>query len=138
MAKFLSKDGKFYMRDGKLLRPTNILEVPIVTSNLTYNGKAQSPTIYGYDSNKMTMSGVTSGTDAGTYHITFTPKSGYKWSDDTSEAKGISWAIAQEVFIRNCTMPNMGEHVVRSVDDEAYVLGPIIFYDKNGDYLIKT
>ena len=48
MAKFLSKDGKFYMREGKLLRPTNILEVPIVTANLTYNGKVQSPTIYGY------------------------------------------------------------------------------------------
>ena len=95
MAKFLSKDGKFYMRDGKLLRPTNILEVPIVTANLTYNGKAQSPTIYGYDSNKMTMSGVTSGTNVDTYHITFTPKSGYEWDDGTSEAKGISWAIAK-------------------------------------------
>ena len=77
MAKFLSKDGKFYMRDGKLLRPTNILEVP-VTSNLTYNGNAQSPTIYGYDENTMTMGGVTSATDAGTYQITFTPKSGYE------------------------------------------------------------
>ena len=78
MAKFLSKYGKFYMREGKLLRPTNILEVPISTANLTYNGNAQSPTIYGYNSNKM----------------------------------------------------NMGEHVVRSVDDEAYILGPITFYDK--------
>ena len=95
MAKFLSKYGKFYMRDGKLLRPTNILEVPIVTTNLTYNGTAQSPTIYGYDSNKMTMSGVTSGTDVGTYHITFTPKSGYEWSDGTSGAKDIYWAISK-------------------------------------------
>lgn len=95
MAKFLSKDGKFYMREGKLLRPTNILEVPIVTSNLTYNGKAQSPTIYGYDENTMTMSGVTSGTDVGTYHITFTPKSGYEWSDGTSETKTISWSITK-------------------------------------------
>lgn len=95
MAKFLSKYGKFYMRDGKLLHPANILEVPIVATNLTYNGNAQSPAIYGYDSNKMTMSGVTSGTDAGTYHIAFTPKSGYEWDDGTSEAKGISWAIAK-------------------------------------------
>ena len=78
MAKFLSKDGKFYMREGKLLHPANILEVPIVTSNLTYNGNAQSPTIYGYDENTMTMGGVTSGTDIGTYQIAFTPKSGYE------------------------------------------------------------
>ena len=95
MTKFLSKDGKFYMRDGKLLRPTNILEVPIVTSNLTYNGTAQSPTIYGYDENTMTMSGVTSATDIGTYQITFTPKSGYEWSDGTSETKHISWSITK-------------------------------------------
>ena len=93
MAKFLSKDGKFYMRDGKLLRPTNILEVPIVTTNLTYNGKVQSPTIYGYDENTMTMSGVTSGTDLGTYHITFTPKSGYEWSDGSTTTKNIAWKI---------------------------------------------
>lgn len=95
MAKFLSKDGKFYMREGKLLRPTNILEVPIVTTNLTYNGKSQSPTIYGYDENTMTMGGVTSGTNVGTYQITFTPKSGYEWSDGTSGAKDIYWAISK-------------------------------------------
>lgn len=93
MTKFLSKDGKFYMREGKLLRPANILEVPIVTSNLTYNGTAQSPTIYGYDSNKMTMGGVTSGTDIGTYQITFTPKSGYEWSDGSTTTKNITWKI---------------------------------------------
>ena len=93
MAKFLSKDGKFYMRDGKLLHPANILEVPIVTSNLTYNGNAQSPTIYGYDENTMTMGGATSGTDIGTYQITFTPKSGYEWSDDTSGTKTFTWSI---------------------------------------------
>ena len=95
MAKFLSKDGKFYMREGKLLRPTNILEVPIVTANLTYNGTAQSPTIYGYNENTMTMGGVTSGTDIGTYQITFTPKSGYEWSDGTSETKTIFWSITK-------------------------------------------
>lgn len=95
MTKFLSKDGKFYMREGKLLHPANILEVPIVATNFIYNGKAQSPTIYGYDENKMTMSGATSGTDLGTYHITFTPKSGYEWSDGTSETKTISWSITK-------------------------------------------
>lgn len=93
MTKFLSKDGKFYMREGKLLHPANILEVPIVTSNFTYNGKAQSPTIYGYDENTMTMGGVTSGTDIGTYQITFTPKSGYEWSDGSTTTKTITWKI---------------------------------------------
>ena len=93
MAKFLSKDGKFYMQEGKLLHPANILEVPIVTSNLTYNGTAQSPTIYGYDENTMTMGGVTSGTAIGTYQITFTPKSGYEWSDGSTTTKSATWKI---------------------------------------------
>ena len=93
MAKFLSKDGKFYMRDGKLLHPTNILEVPIVATNLTYNGNAQSPAIYGYNENTMTMGGVTSGINAGNYEVTFTPKSGYEWSDGSTTTKNITWKI---------------------------------------------
>lgn len=94
MTKFLSKDGKFYMQNGKLLRPTNILEVP-VTSNLTYNGKAQSPTIYGYDENTMTIGGVTSGTNVGNYIVTFTPKNGYQRTDGSSDTKNVNWTIAK-------------------------------------------
>ena len=93
MAKFLSKDGKFYMRDGKLLRPTNILEVPIVATNLTYNGKVQSPTIYGYNENTMTIGGTTSAVNPGSYTITFTLKDGYCWADDTTTAKSVIWWI---------------------------------------------
>ena len=93
MSKFLSKDGKFYMRDGKLLRPTNILEVPIVTTNLTYNGKVQSPTIYGYNENTMTIGGTTSAVNPGSYTITFTLKDGYCWADDTTTAKSVIWWI---------------------------------------------
>ena len=97
MAKFLSKDGKFYMRDGKLLRPTNILEVPIVATNLTYNGKVQSPTIYGYNENTMTIGGTTSAVNAGSYTTTFTPKDGYCWADDTTTAKSVIWSIGKAV-----------------------------------------
>lgn len=115
MTKFLSKDGKFYMRDGKLLRPTNILEVP-VTSNLTYNGNAQSPAIYGYDENTMTMSGVTSGTDAGTYHITFTPKSGYEWSDGTSDTKNVNWTIEKATI---ATVPSQSNTLTYTSRDQS-------------------
>ena len=33
----------------------------------------------------MTLGGVTTGTNAGTYTATFTPKDKYKWSDGTTD-----------------------------------------------------
>lgn len=63
MAKFLSKNGKFYMRDNKFLTPANILEIPIVVSNLTYNGEEQSPSITGYDANNINIGELTNGTN---------------------------------------------------------------------------
>ena len=48
--------------------------VPTQNGVLTYNGQAQSPSWNSYDPNAMTLGGVTTGTDAGTYTATFTPK----------------------------------------------------------------
>ena len=36
---------------------------------------------------------MTSGTDAGTYTATFTPKDPYKWTDGTTTAKQVQWTI---------------------------------------------
>lgn len=69
--------------------------IPTQSGTLTYNGSAKSPTWSNYDSSKMTIGGTTSATDAGTYTVTFAPKSGYKWFDGTTAAKNATWTIGK-------------------------------------------
>lgn len=71
------------------------ISVPTVSGSLTYNGQAQSPTLTGYDSDKMVLSGDTSGTNAGSYTAVVTPTAQYKWADGSTEAKNIPWSIAK-------------------------------------------
>ena len=68
-----------------------IQAVPAQSGSLTYTGSTQSPTWKGYDSSMMTIGGVTSGINAGTYTATFTPIGKYVWTDGTQEAKSVSW-----------------------------------------------
>lgn len=75
--------------------PSTPIDVPTVSGTLTYTGEAQSPTWSGYDEEEMTIGGETSGTNAGTYTATFTPKAGYKWSDGTNTAKSVRWSIGK-------------------------------------------
>lgn len=72
-----------------------INSIPTQAGSLTYTGKAQSPQWNGYDAEKLTIGGVTSGTDAGSYNATFTPRKGYTWSDGTSGAKSAAWSIGR-------------------------------------------
>lgn len=74
---------------------STINTIPSQSGTLTYTGSAQSPVWNGYDTEKLTMGGVTSGTDAGTYTATFTPKDGYKWSDGTADAVSVTWTISK-------------------------------------------
>lgn len=71
------------------------ISVPTVSGSLTYNGQAQSPTLTGYDADKMVLSGDTSGTNAGSYTEVVTPTEQYKWADGSTEAKDIQWSIAK-------------------------------------------
>lgn len=71
--------------------------VPTQNGNLTYNGSAQSPAWNSYNPDIMTLGGVTSGTDAGTYTATFTPKDGYSWEDGSSAAKSVTWTITRAI-----------------------------------------
>lgn len=73
------------------------ISVPTVSGSLTYNGQAQSPTLTGYDSDKMVLSGDTSGTNAGSYTAVVTPTAQYKWADGSTEAKDIQWSIAKAI-----------------------------------------
>jgi len=71
------------------------LTVPTQSGTLTYNGDAQAPTLSNYDANKMTLGGVTSKTDAGSYTATVTPKDDYMWTDGTITAKNVTWTIGK-------------------------------------------
>ena len=71
------------------------MTVPTQKNSLTYTGSAQSPTWNNYDSGKMTLGGTTSGTNAGSYNATFTPKTNYKWADGSTGAKTVAWSIAK-------------------------------------------
>ena len=67
--------------------------VPTQNGVLTYNGQAQSPSWNSYNPDTLTLGGVTTGTNAGTYTATFTPKDPYKWTDGTTTAKQVQWTI---------------------------------------------
>lgn len=72
-----------------------INSVPTQAGILTYTGAAQSPSWNGYDTEKLTIGGTTSGTNAGSYVATFTPKEGYEWADGTKTAKSVTWTISK-------------------------------------------
>jgi hypothetical protein len=70
-----------------------LADVPSQSKTLSYTGSKQVPTWIGFDSNKMTISGVTESTNAGTFNAKFTPTANYKWSDNTIGAKTVQWKI---------------------------------------------
>lgn len=71
------------------------ITVPTTSSSFTYDGNQKTPVWSGYDSSKMTMSGNSTGTNAGSYTVSFTPTANYKWSDGTTAAKSVTWSIAK-------------------------------------------
>lgn len=67
--------------------------VPSQSGTLTYNGSEQIPKWNNYDSTKLDLDGVTSGTNAASYTAKFTPKSGYCWTGGSTAAKNVTWKI---------------------------------------------
>lgn len=78
-----------------MVNKKTISAVPSQSGALTYNGSNQSPTWSGYSATQMTIGGTTSGTNAGSYTATFTPKANYRWADGTTTAKSVSWSIGK-------------------------------------------
>lgn len=77
------------------IQRASISTVPSQSGTLTYNGAAQTPSWLNFDNTMLTIGGNTSGTNAGTYTATFTPKSNYRWSDGTTTAKSVTWSIGR-------------------------------------------
>lgn len=71
------------------------IPVPSQSGSLTYTGSQHSPSWNNYSSSKMTLSGTSTATNAGTYGAVFTPKSNYQWADGTTAAKTVNWTIAK-------------------------------------------
>ena len=66
--------------------------VPVQNGMPVYDGTAKTPSWTGYDSMKMTMSGETSGVNAGTYTAKFVLGYGYVFPGDQDEAE-VEWTI---------------------------------------------
>ena len=67
-------------------------DTPSQHGTLTYSGSTQSPQWDNFDTNKLSVTGDT-GVNAGTYTATFTPKTGYTWSDGTTTGRNVAWTI---------------------------------------------
>lgn len=79
-----------------------IFPIPTQVGTLTYNGSVQSPVWNNYNSSYMTVTGQTSGTDAGTYTVTFSlndPEK-YVWANYTTDDKVVKWNIQKAMVYK--------------------------------------
>ena len=90
---YLFPDGTDEARVKWTIDHAVISALPTQTGTLVADGTSKTPSWNGYDTNKMTIGGDTSGTAAGEYTATFTPTSNYKWSDGSTGAKEVKWTI---------------------------------------------
>lgn len=90
---YLFPDGTDEARVKWTIGRAVISALPTQTGTLVADGTSKTPSWNGYDTNKMTIGGDTSGTNAGDYTATFTPTSNYKWSDGSTGAKEVKWTI---------------------------------------------
>ena len=72
-----------------------LITKPTIEISQTYSGNVLNAvdSINGYDSTKMTISGDTTAINAGTYSASITPKEGYCWDDNTTDAITLTWII---------------------------------------------
>ena len=74
---------------------STVSTVPVQSDSLTYTGSEQHPAWNGYDEKKYSISGQTSGTNAGTYTAIFTPTSNYQWSEGDINGRNAQWSIGR-------------------------------------------
>lgn len=83
----------FNVNSGAGKQPVNT--VPATASAFTFDGSAKEPLWQNFDPEQLTIGGVTSAIDAGTYTVYFTPKADYEWWDGTTTPKEVTWSIAK-------------------------------------------
>lgn len=90
---YLFPDGTDEARVKWTIDRAVISALPTQTGTLVADGTSKTPSWNGYDTNKMTIGGDTSGVAAGDYTAVFTPTSNYKWSDGSIGGKNVKWTI---------------------------------------------
>ena len=96
-AETANTEAKYYAKITMDKIAESAVGYPSQSGTLTYNGQEQTPTwdVF-YEPQKLTITGDTSATNAGTYTITMTPKPTYYWwDDDTTTAKTQTWTIGR-------------------------------------------
>ena len=63
-----------------------------INENLTYNGEEQIGITYNNETTAIT--GTYKATNVGNYTATLTPKTGYTWSNGTTDARVVNWSIS--------------------------------------------
>lgn len=86
----------FNVNSGGGKTPINV--VPDTLSAFTYDGSAKTPLWQNFDPDQLTIGGVTSAIDAGSYTVFFTPKSDFEWWDGTTTPKEVTWRIAKASY----------------------------------------
>ena len=71
--------------------------VPVQNGVLTYDGTGKTPSWTGYDPSKMSISGTTTGVNAGTYSARFNLSYGYQFPGGLDEAT-VEWIIDRAVI----------------------------------------
>lgn len=86
---FVTKQEKDYLES----KVGTIQTLPSPSGSFTYNGSTHRPVWNNFNENELTISGQTSGVNAGNYVVTFTPVAGRVWFDGTSSSKNVTWTI---------------------------------------------
>ena len=90
------KNGNYYGKTCAVIYvPAQLVavDIPYVENTYAYTGSNITPSFVNFDSTKMTKSGATSAKNVGDYTITFTLRDGFKWSDNTTSPKDVTWSI---------------------------------------------
>lgn len=98
-----TKIDRVFFNNTLVYESTIYVDKPTVSGAFTYDKGTKQPTITGYDSAAMTISGAQSAIEAGTYHIYFTLNKGYAWKDGTTSKLDLTWSIAK----RAITIPSL-------------------------------
>ena len=94
-ANYQWRDGSVGDKTVKWTIGRAAVAAPSQSGSRTYTGSAQSPAWSNCDSAKLTIGGTTSGTNAGTYSASFTPKANYQWADGSTGSKWVNWTIGK-------------------------------------------
>lgn len=86
---FVTKQEKDYLES----QVGTIQTLPSPSGSFTYNGQTHRPVWNNFNKNELTISGQTSGVNAGNYVVTFTPVAGRVWFDGSSDSKNVTWII---------------------------------------------